>query len=159
MFGATAAPARRPPAGVYVLKTGKATHDPGSPAFVAGLAWHKDTLYVAGSNVGAKWHDHVQAAAWSGWNGTKFTSQKVIYTAPKGFPGFNGLAFGPDGRLYVGVDVGAGQTNDHGPATKKTPYLYDILSFNTNGKGFEVYATGMRQPWQIAFAGRLATRS
>jgi len=48
----------------------------------------------------------VKLLAWSGWNGTKFTRQKAIYTAPKGVQGFNGLAFGPDGRLYVGVDLG-----------------------------------------------------
>ena len=39
--------------------------------------------------------------------------------------------------------------NDHGPA--KTPYVYDILSLNANGKGIKVFATGIRQPWQMVF--------
>ncbi len=130
-----------PGGGVYVLKHGTATLVPNSPVLAFGLAWHKNALYVSSLN---------KLYVYSGWNGTKFAKRKTIVTEPKGFPGFNGLAFGPDGRIYVGVDVG--QSNDHGPATKKTPYLYDILSFDANGKHPEVYATGIRQPWQIAFA-------
>jgi glucose/arabinose dehydrogenase len=138
-----------PNGGVFVLKRGTATAIPGSPQFVAGLAWHKGTLYVSGGSVtgpkSAKW----QLLAWSGWNGTTFTKRKAIYTAPKAFQGFNGIAFGPDGRLYVGVDVGLLNGNDHGPA--KTPFVYDILSIKPNGHGLKVYATGIRQPWQMAF--------
>jgi glucose/arabinose dehydrogenase len=116
---------------------------------VAGLAWHGDALYVSGGSLTgphtAKW----QLLKWSGWNGTTFTKRQSIYTAPKKFDGFNGLAFGADGRLYVGVDVGLTDGNDHGPA--KTPYVYDILSIQPNGKGLKVFASGMRQPWQMAF--------
>ena len=86
-----------------------------------------------------------QLQAWSGWNGTGFTTQKVLYSAPAGIL-LNGIAFGADGRLYSGVDVGL--TNDHGP---KKGLLYDLLSFNAAGKGMKVFATGMRQPWQLAF--------
>jgi glucose/arabinose dehydrogenase len=138
-----------PNGGVFVLKGGSATAIPGSPQFVAGLAWHKGTLYVSGGTVtgrnSAKW----QLLAWSGWNGAKFTKRTAIYTAPKTFAGFNGIAFGADGRLYVGVDVGLTNNNDHGPA--KTPYVYDILSIKPNGRDLKVFATGIRQPWQLAF--------
>ena len=67
---------------------------------------------------------------------------------PEGLQGFNGIAFGANGRLYVGVDVGLLNGNDHGPA--KTPFVYDILSFKPNGKDRKVFA-GIRQPWQLAF--------
>jgi glucose/arabinose dehydrogenase len=149
--GGQETPGAPPNGGVFLLKGGTATKIARSPQFVAGLAWHKGTLYVSGGQItakGPKW----RLWAWSGWNGTTFAKQKAIYTAPKGFDGFNGIAFGPDGRLYVGVDLGLTDNNDHGPATKKTPYLYDILSIQPNGKGLKVYATGMRQPWQMAFA-------
>lgn len=139
-----------PNGGVYVLKGGTGTKITGSPQFVAGLAWRKGTLYVSGATLaatGPKW----QLLAWSGWNGTTFTTQRAIYTAPKKLDGLNGLAIGPDGRLYVGVDVGLLSRNDHGPANK-TPYLYDVLSIKTNGKGLKVFASGIRQPWQFAFA-------
>jgi len=141
-----------PNGGVFVLKGGTATKLAGSPSFVGGLAWRKDTLYVSSGTIGAS-GKKFQILAWSCWNGTAFTKKKAIYTAPKKFDGFNGLAFGPDGRLYVGVDVGLTNNNDHGPANK-TPYLYDILSMNTNGKGLKVFATGIRQPWQMLFPGR-----
>lgn len=136
-----------PPAkggGVYVLKGGTATLIPGSPLIAFGLTWHKGTLYVSGAGIGAA-GPAGELLAWSGWNGTTFTSQKVLYTAPPGIL-LNGLAFGANGRLDVGVDVG--ETNDHGP---KKGLLYDILSFNSAGKDMKVFATGMRQPWQFAF--------
>jgi glucose/arabinose dehydrogenase len=138
-----------PNGGVFLLKGGSATKLPGSPSFVAGLAWRHGTLYVSGGNI-AKSGPVFQLQAWSGFNGTTFTKQKVIYTAPKKFQGFNGLAFGPDGRLYVGVDVGLINRNDHGPAST-SPYLYDILSIKPNGKDLRVFASGIRQPWQMAF--------
>lgn len=130
--------------GVYVLKGGTAVLVPGSPAVSFGVTWHKGTLYVSGITIGAM-GPVSQLQAWSGWNGTGFTTQKVLYSAPAGIL-LNGVAFGADGRLYSGVDVGL--TNDHGP---KKGLLYDVLSFNAAGKGMKVFATGMRQPWQLAF--------
>jgi glucose/arabinose dehydrogenase len=142
--------AKVPNGGVFVLKGGTATKVAGSPLFVGGLVWHAGSLYVSGAVLGTSgpvW----QLSKWSGWNGTTFSSQKVIYTAPKKFDGFNGLGFGANGRLYVGVDVGLTDNNDHGPAST-SPYLYDILTFNANGKDLQVFAKGIRQPWQFAFA-------
>ena len=109
----------QPLGGVWAVKNGTPTKLPG-PAFVAGVVWHKGTLFVTGGTLtssGAKW----QVFAWSGWNGTKFTTQKVVWTAPKKLDGLNGIAFGPNGRLYFGVDVGLVAQGDHGPA--KTPYV------------------------------------
>jgi glucose/arabinose dehydrogenase len=139
-----------PPNGaVYVLKNGEATAIPGSPAFVGGLAWHNNALYVSGgvlTATGASW----RLLRWTGWNGTTFKTQKTIYTAPKKFDGFNGLGFGANDRLYVGADVGLLDGNDHGPATT-SPHVYQILSFSPNGTHRKVVARGIRQPWQMAF--------
>ncbi len=139
---------RYPNGGVYLLTGGAGVKLAGSPNFVSGLAWRQGALYVAGGTItkkGPVW----QLQRWSGFNGTTFAKRTVLYTAPKGFDGFNGIAFAPNGRLYVGVDVGLTDGNDHGPA--KTPYVYDILSFKANGTGLKVFATGIRQPWQMAF--------
>lgn len=135
-----------PNGGIFVLKHGTATKLAGSPSFVGGLAWRNNTLYISSGTVtpaGAKF----QILAWSGWNGTTFTKRKAIYTAPKKFDGFNGIAFGADGRLYAGVSLAG--TNDHSPS--KAPYAFDILSMTAAGKGLKVVATGIRQPWQLAF--------
>jgi len=142
--------ANPPNGGVYAIKGGKGTLISGSPQFVAGLAWHKGALYVSGGFVTGPKSARWQLLKWSGWNGTTFTNRKVVYTAPKKFQGFNGIAFGANERLYVGVDVGLLNGNDHGPSNT-SPYVYDILSLNANGKGLKVFATGIRQPWQFAF--------
>jgi glucose/arabinose dehydrogenase len=137
-----------PNGGVYLLSGGHGVKLAGSPAFASGLAWRKGSLYVAGgwlTSKGPKW----QIQQWSGFNGTKFATRKAIWTAPKGFDGTNGIAFAANGKLFLGVDVGLTDGNDHGPA--KTPYVYDVLSMNANGSGVKVFATGIRQPWQLAF--------
>jgi glucose/arabinose dehydrogenase len=140
-----------PRGGVFVLKDGTGDKLAGSPGYVSGLAWRGGSLYVAGGSITGMGSATWTIQKWSGWNGTGFTSQKAIYTAPKKFQGFNGIAFGPDGRLYVGVAVQGTNSNDHGPAST-SPYLYSILTMRDNGTGLKVFATGIRQPWQMAFA-------
>ena len=92
----------------------------------------------------------------SGWVGTvrRSSPTRRSTSAPKGFDGFNGIGFGANGRLYVGVDVGLTDGNDHGPRNT-SPFVYDILSMQPNGKDLKVFATGMRQPWQMAFPAEL----
>jgi glucose/arabinose dehydrogenase len=138
-----------PNGGVYALKGGKAVEIPSALKFVAGLAWHANKLYISGAALTSK-GPSFRLVSWSGWNGKTFTVRRTLYTAPKGFDGFNGIAFGANGRLYVGVDVGLTDGNDHGPKST-SPFLYDILSFRANGTDRRVFATGMRQPWQLAF--------
>jgi glucose/arabinose dehydrogenase len=138
------------PGGVFDLTGATPTRLAGSPFFVAGLAWHDGSLYLSGGTPTGKTSATWTLQKWSGWNGKAFKSRKVIWTAPKGLDGLNGIAFGPDGRLYVGVDVGLLGGGDHAPAS--TPYVYDLLSVSASGKDLKVFATGIRQPWQIAFA-------
>jgi glucose/arabinose dehydrogenase len=138
-----------PKGAVYVLKHGTAVKIPSPIRFVAGLAWHNNALYISGA-VLAHGRPSFRLLRWSGWNGTTFTSRKTLYTAGPKFDGFNGLGFGANGRLYVGVDVGLTNNNDHGPASTSA-HLYQILTFRADGTGMRVFAKGMRQPWQLAF--------
>jgi glucose/arabinose dehydrogenase len=139
-----------PNGGVYVLKHGHARKIASGYKFVAGLAFHDHKLYVSGA-VLAHGRPSWRLSAWSGWNGKTFTVRKVVFVAKnKKFDGFNGLGFGADGRLYVGVDVGLTDGNDHG-APSTSPHLYEILTFRANGTHMRVFARGIRQPWQFAF--------
>jgi glucose/arabinose dehydrogenase len=140
-----------PNGGVFVLANGKGEKLAGSPAYVSGLAWYRGSLYVAGGSITGKNSATWTIQKWSGWTGSGFSSQKPIYTAPKTFEGFDGIAFGPDGRLYAGVAVQGTNNNDHGPANT-SPYLYSILTMSDTGKELKGFATGIRQPWQMAFA-------
>jgi glucose/arabinose dehydrogenase len=138
-----------PNGGVYVLRHHAAVKIGSRLKFVAGLAWHDNMLYISGA-VLSHGRPSWRLIRWSGWNGTTFTVRKSLYVAGKKFDGFNGIGFGADGRLYVGVDVGLTDGNDHGPASRSA-HLYQILTFRANGTHMRVFAKGMRQPWQLAF--------
>jgi glucose/arabinose dehydrogenase len=58
----------------------------------------------------------------------------------------NGLALGPDGRLYVGV----GGTCDHCLETRR--FAGSILSLELDGSNVRVFATGLRNPYGLGFS-------
>lgn len=60
----------------------------------------------------------------------------------------NGIAFGPDGKLYIGV----GATTDHGPLNPDYPYEGSVLRMNPDGSDLEVFANGFRNPYDITFS-------
>lgn len=115
-----------------------ATRLPDSPPVVFGLAWHAGALYVS---TGPK------IVAYRGWNGTAFTGTKTIYSGKKGFAGFNGLAFGPDGRLYAGLTLSAKYDHTQNP----NPLSQAVVSMTASGKGLKILARGLRQPFQLVF--------
>jgi glucose/arabinose dehydrogenase len=128
---------RTHPGGVFLLEHGRARRLPGSPTQVFGITWHGGALYLS---------TPAQLIRWSGFNGSRFSGRRPLYTSAASFSGFNGIGFGADGRLYAGVYAG---TADHGPAT--TPYARDVLSFTSTGRDLRVVARGIRQPWQMVF--------
>jgi glucose/arabinose dehydrogenase len=138
-----------PNGGVYVLRHGHGVKIASPLAFVAGLAWHHRQLYISGGVIShgkPSW----RLLRWGGWNGRTFTVRKTLFAAGPKFDGFNGIGFGASGRLYVGVDVGLTDGNDHGPRTT-SPHVYQILTFRADGSDLRVFARGIRQPWQMAF--------
>jgi glucose/arabinose dehydrogenase len=90
--------------------------------------------------------------ALSQWNGTSFGSVKTIFNAIKTVGAVNGLAIGPDGRIYGGAALNV-DVNKKGKLAKKIPYPhpFTVFSINTDGSGFKVVARGLRQPWQMTF--------
>jgi glucose/arabinose dehydrogenase len=126
--------------GVYAIKGGKPVKLAGSPPHVFGLAYKGGTLYVSAGR---------KILAWSGWDGTKFAKSRVVVKAPKGFTSFNGVAVGPDGKIYTGVSLGDKKSDDYKHGS--TPYANDVLTVDTNTGAITVVAKGLRQPWQLAF--------
>ena len=128
-----------PGGGVFALRGGRATRVAGLPP-TFGLAWHGGTLYGTSGT---------ELLAWSGWNGTRFARTKVVFSGPRGLPGLNGVAVGgPGGRIYLAVrlDEAFDHTADH------APYAQKLISLRADGSDVKVVATGLRQPWEIAFA-------
>ena len=127
------------PGGLFTVAGGKATKVPNTPPIVFGLAWKSNKLYVStGPTI----------VALEGWNGTQFSKEKLVYAnKKKGFPGFNGLAFGPEGRLYAGLALNP--KYDHSADPFKPSQ--SVVSMTAAGKGLRVVAKGLRQPFQLNF--------
>jgi glucose/arabinose dehydrogenase len=124
--------------GVYRIRHGKAKRIRGSGTTVSGVAWRNGALYVASGP---------KIVRMSRWNGRRFLRKKTIYTGPAGFTGFSGLAFGPDHRLYSGVQLN--DQTDEKPDTG--PFARSVVSLTAKGKDIKTVATGLRQPWQLTF--------
>jgi glucose/arabinose dehydrogenase len=124
--------------GVFLVRNGTAKRLKGSPSPVAGVAWRKHKLYVSSNR---------RIVVLKRWNGHRFLRKKTIYKGPKNFNGFSGLAFGPDGRLYSGVQLNGNK--DRQP--DNSPFARSVVSLKPNGTDIRVVATGLRQPWQLTF--------
>jgi glucose/arabinose dehydrogenase len=126
--------------GVFRIRKGKARRLRNAPRTVAGIAWRKGTrkLYVSNNR---------RIVVLSRWNGHRFLRSRTIYRGPAGFDGFSGLAFGPDGRLYAGVQLS--DSTDEKQDT--SPFARSVVSMKPNGTDIQVVAKGLRQPWQLTF--------
>jgi glucose/arabinose dehydrogenase len=127
------------PGGLFKVAGGVSQRVPGAPSSpIMGIAWHDRSLYLSAGS---------ELLKMGGWNGKRFAHTKILYTAPAGFSGFSGIAFGPEGRIYAGVLLD--QAYDH---TKSyTPFAQSLVSLNANGTGIRVVASGLRQPFQLTF--------
>jgi glucose/arabinose dehydrogenase len=63
------------------------------------------------------------------------------------------LAFGPDGRLYVGMGDGGGGGDPDGRAQDLSSRLGKLLRLNVDEPGaqWEIVAFGLRNPWRFSF--------
>jgi putative membrane-bound dehydrogenase-like protein len=105
-----------------------------------GVAVHRSTgeVYVSHTGVISVLNDN---------NGDGVADGERILAGdlPFGLHQNDNLAFGPDGRLYVGV----GSTCDACEDTN--PQSASILMFNVETGERQIYATGMRNPYGLAF--------
>lgn len=107
-----------------------------------GLAVRDGELYVSSFGV-------VQAMRDSDGDGVADTIRPIIEELPvRGHLHHNSsLTFGPDGLLYLTL----GSATNNGPETN--PLNATILRSQPDGSGLEVYASGMRNPFDLAFDG------
>jgi glucose/arabinose dehydrogenase len=109
-------------------------------------------------------------------------SEEVLLTVDQPFPNHNGgaIAFGPDGRLYIGLGDGGSRNDPLDAGQNLGTWLGKILRIDVDhrdpGKAYgvpsdnpfvdrpgarpEIYAYGFRNPWQLAVdreTGRLWT--
>lgn len=77
-----------------------------------------------------------------------------VHEQPEGNHNGGNIAFGPDGRLYLGLGDGGGAGDQHGstgngqdPATD----LGKILRIDPVTKGVQRWISGVRNPWRFSF--------
>jgi glucose/arabinose dehydrogenase len=80
-------------------------------------------------------------------DGAADVSVEIIGGLPNGRHQNNGLAFGPDGKLYI---TNGSTCDDCVEADERSA---TILQANPDGSALRVYATGLRNPYDIAFDG------
>ena len=94
-----------------------------------GLLWYGGELYVSSKE---------RVDAYSGFDGTRFTTSRTVVTFPEGTGEDNGLAVSSDGRIVLGISA---------PCDACTPtsdLSATIVSFRPDGTDLRVYASGIR---------------
>lgn len=104
-----------------------------------GLVWRGNDLYVGSRGM-------VSVVRDTNGDGRADSRKDIITDLPVGRHQTNGLAFGPDGRLYIGQ----GSIDDHGEYGI-VPLEASILRANPDGTDHVVYASGLRNPYDLAF--------
>jgi glucose/arabinose dehydrogenase len=103
-----------------------------------GLTWHAGVLYVA--HITSPSNGRVLAL--SGWRDGRFATRRAAVPRLRiGRHTVDSIVPGPDGRLYLGV----GSVYDNrGPSGR-------VVSFRPGGGGLRTEATGLRNPYGLAF--------
>ena len=108
-------------------------------AFPLGLAFHDGALYISSRGEITRLTDN-------DGDGDPETSRTIISYLPVGPHQNNGPAIGPDGKLYVPI----GSSCD-ACIIQEDAYNATIMRFNLDGSKPEVYASGLRNVYQLAF--------
>lgn len=110
-------------------------------SLLVGLVWHEDELYAASSG-------KIEALRDSDGD-DRADKRRVVVS---GLPSMvlkphsnNGIAIGPDGRLYFGV----GSTTDG--EVEQQPYAAAVMTVNTDGTDLRVFARGLGNTFDVAF--------
>jgi len=111
-------------------------------AHSVGLTFHNDVLYISDSGRISTFTDSNN----DGQYDTLTPIVKGLVTLHFSGHSNNGIIFGPDDKLYVGV----GATTDHGPLT--LPMEGAVLRMNADGSDLEQFADGFRNPYDLAFS-------
>ena len=124
--------------GVYLVPSAGATAQLVIPNLhtALGLLWYHGALYVSSKE---------RVDAYSGFDGARFTNSKSVLSLPIGVGEVNGLVFGPDGRMRVGVSAPC----DHCQPDSK--WSAAVLSFLPDGSDLQVEASGIRAPIDFAY--------
>jgi len=101
-----------------------------------GLLWYQGALYVSSND---------RVDAFSGFNGTAFTTRRTVVTFPADVGENNTMVLAPDGRIWMGISAPC----DH--CVPSLPWSAAVVSFLPSGGGLQVEASGIRAPVGLAY--------
>jgi len=80
-------------------------------------------------------------------------SELILLTITQPFPNHNGgqLAFGPDGKLYVGMGDGGAGGDPRNVGQNPASLLGKLLRTNPLAVRWEIAGYGLRNPWRFSF--------
>src|SRR5687767_3113126 len=80
-------------------------------------------------------------------------SPSLLLRIDQPFTNHNGghVLFGPDGMLYIPMGDGGGGGDPQGNGQSPTSLLGKILRMSASGGTPQIFASGLRNPWRIAF--------
>ncbi len=111
-----------------------------------GLTWHRGRLYLA-YIVPAASGGHVgQVSVYWGFDGRRFARSRVLVDGlPVGRHRLGSIVAGPGGRLYLGVG------SEYDNRASRSRLSGTVISFRRSGGDVRLEATGLRNPYGLAF--------
>lgn len=132
-----------------------------------GLAFHprwpQDDRVFLNTTAIVNGADHTRISAWRADPATlSLSGEQILLEVAQPYPNHNAgqLAFGPDGKLYVGLGDGGAANDPHGHGQDRETLLGSMLRLDVDGAlppVPETFAIGLRNPWRYSFTpdGRL----
>jgi glucose/arabinose dehydrogenase len=132
---------------IVVDLTGQVTV--GAEQGLLGLAFHPD--FATDRRLYLNWTDTRGDTRVAEFRDGRMTRELLRVAQPE--PNHNGghLAFGPDGRLYVGMGDGGGAFDPERRAQDPGDKLGKLLSTDVDDVKWRVELIGLRNPWRFAF--------
>jgi glucose/arabinose dehydrogenase len=121
----------------------------GAEQGLLGLAFHPD--FATNRRLYLNWTDGSGYTRVAEFKDGRQVRELLHVAQPE--PNHNGghLAFGPDGRLYVGMGDGGGAFDPERRAQDRDDKLGKLLSTDVDNVRWRVELIGLRNPWRFAF--------
>ena len=123
-----------------------------------GIVFHPNGKYMYVNYTNQQGNTEVVRYAMTATNTANVSTRTVLLTVKQPYANHNGggLAFGPEGRLYVGTGDGGSGGDPERVALKISSPLGKILSLSPTAKkektnDLVVWSRGLRNPWRFEF--------